>query len=103
MQKMLLAATALACVLSPVTSEKVEAAVAIPTLADTSLTSIVPVGEWRRKHRNYWPFWEHRRHRGYDYDRRYDGFRGDGERSRRDYGDRGPSHEGYRSRRNSDF
>ncbi len=103
MQKMLLAATATACVmtLSPIMTQKVEAAVTLPGLAQAAPTSILPVGEYQREDREFWRFWVHRRHhRRNDYDRRYDGYRGDGDSDRQRYGDRKLfDDEAYRPRR----
>jgi hypothetical protein len=100
-QKILFASTAIACVmaLGSLTSQKVEAAPAMPVaMVQTSPSSLLLVGEWRdrRHHRDHWPFWQHRRHHGNDYDR-YDGYRRDGYRYRRNHNDRGLLYQGYRA------
>jgi hypothetical protein len=98
---MLFAATAVACVTAfgSSTSQKVEAAPAVPAaMVQTSPSSLLPVTEWRRKHRNYRPYWHNRRHHGNDYER-YEGYRGDGYRYRRDRRDGGLLSEGYRALR----
>jgi hypothetical protein len=101
-QKTLFASAAIACVMALgfLTSQKVEAAPAVPAaMVQTSSFSLLPVTEWRdRKHRNIWRFWQQRRHRGNDYDR-YEGYRGDGHRYRRDRSDRGLLGVEFRTRR----
>lgn len=102
MQKLLVASSAIACAiaLSSLTSEKVEAAPILPAaMVQSAPSSLLLVREWRdRNHRNKRPFWLQRRHRGNDYDR-YEGYRGDGQRYRRDRSDRGLLGLGYKIRK----
>jgi hypothetical protein len=100
-QKILFTAAAVACVmaLGSLTSQRVEAAPAVPAAVLQTAPSSLLGAEWRgRKHRNNWPFWQNRRHHGNDYER-YEGYRGEGYRYRRDRRERSLLSQGYRALR----
>jgi hypothetical protein len=96
--KMRFASTAVACIiaLGPITSQRAEAAPAVPVaMVKTASTPLLAVGGWRGpKPRNIWPLWHHHhRYRENDFDRRYDGYLSDG--YQRDYASRSARHDVY--------